>query len=37
MGLFSKGGSEKAVVHIEGMSCGHCVMRVEKALPRWPG
>jgi copper ion binding protein len=37
MGLFGKGGSEKAVVHIEGMSCGHCVMRVEKGVGAMPG
>ena len=37
MGLFSKGGGEKAVVHIEGMSCGHCVMRVEKGVAAMPG
>ncbi len=37
MGLFGKGGSEKAVVHIEGMSCGHCVMRVEKGVAALPG
>jgi len=35
MGLFSKG--EKTVVHIEGMSCGHCVMRVEKGIAALPG
>ena len=37
MGLFGKGGGEKAVVHIEGMSCGHCVMRVEKGVAAMPG
>ncbi len=37
MGLFSKGNGEKAVVHIEGMSCGHCVMRVEKGVAALPG
>ena len=37
MGLFNKGGGEKAVVHIEGMSCGHCVMRVEKGVAAMPG
>jgi len=37
MGLFSKGAGEMAVVHIEGMSCGHCVMRVEKGLAAMPG
>jgi len=37
MGLFSKGGGETAVVHIEGMSCGHCVMRVEKGVGAMPG
>ena len=37
MGLFGKGGGEKAVVHIEGMSCGHCVMRVEKGIAAMPG
>lgn len=36
MGLFGKGG-EKAVVHIEGMSCGHCVMRVEKGISGMAG
>jgi copper ion binding protein len=37
MGLFGKGDGEKAVVHIEGMSCGHCVMRVEKGIAGMPG
>jgi len=37
MGLFDKSGGEKAVVHIEGMSCGHCVMRVEKSIAAMPG
>lgn len=37
MGLFSKSGGDKAVVHIEGMSCGHCVMRVEKGVSGMPG
>jgi len=37
MGLFSKDNGEKAVVHIEGMSCGHCVMRVEKGVAAMPG
>lgn len=37
MGLFSKGNESKAVVHIEGMSCGHCVMRVEKGVSGMPG
>jgi copper chaperone len=32
MGLFGKGSEGKAVVAIEGMSCGHCVMRVEKGI-----
>lgn len=36
MGLFG-GSGEKAVVHIEGMSCGHCVMRVEKGVAAMPG
>lgn len=36
MGLFSKSG-EKTVVQIEGMSCGHCVMRVEKGVKAMPG
>lgn len=27
----------KKTLHIEGMSCGHCVMRVEKALSKVPG
>jgi copper ion binding protein len=35
MGLFSKG--EKVVVHIEGMTCGHCSMRVEKGVGAMPG
>ena len=37
MGLFSKGNEEKTVVAIEGMSCGHCVMRVEKGVGALPG
>ena len=37
MGLFGKGSEEKAVVAIEGMSCGHCVMRVEKGVSGMPG
>jgi copper chaperone len=32
MGLFGKGNEETALVKIEGMSCGHCVMRVEKGV-----
>lgn len=27
----------KKIVTIEGMSCGHCVMRVRKALEETPG
>lgn len=27
----------KKVLKVEGMSCGHCVMRVEKALGKVPG
>jgi len=37
MGLFGKGGGAKAVVRIGGMSCGHCVMRVEKGVAGMPG
>jgi copper ion binding protein len=37
MALFGKGGEEKAVVAIEGMSCGHCVMRIEKGVAAMPG
>ena len=37
MGLFGKGNEEKAVIAIEGMSCGHCVMRVEKGVAALPG
>ena len=37
MGLFGKGSEGKAVVAIEGMSCGHCVMRVEKGVAALPG
>jgi copper ion binding protein len=37
MGLFGKSTGEKAVLHIEGMSCGHCVMRVEKGVSGMPG
>jgi copper ion binding protein len=37
MGLFGKGNEGKAVVHIEGMSCGHCVMRIEKGVAAMPG
>lgn len=37
MGLFGKDHGELAVVHIEGMSCGHCVMRVEKGVAAMPG
>lgn len=36
MGLLGSSGS-KAVVHIGGMSCGHCVMRVEKGVAALPG
>ncbi|HEY6000415.1 MAG TPA: copper ion binding protein [bacterium] len=32
MGLFDKKDETTAVVKIEGMSCGHCVMRVEKGV-----
>lgn len=32
MGLFGKGSEETATLKIEGMSCGHCVMRVEKGV-----
>lgn len=28
---------EKAVLHIEGMSCGHCLNAVTKALSGLPG
>ena len=28
---------EKAVLHIEGMSCGHCLNAVNKALSGLPG
>ena len=31
MGLFKAKG-ERAHLKVEGMTCGHCVMRVEKAL-----
>lgn len=27
----------KKTLQVEGMSCGHCVMRVEKALSKVPG
>lgn len=37
MEQLSKDSSEKAVVHIEGMSCGHCVMRVEKGVAAMAG
>ena len=37
MGLFGKGSEGKAVVAIEGMSCGHCVMRVEKGVASMTG
>ncbi len=37
MGMFGKSSENKAVVHIEGMSCGHCVMRVEKGVAGMPG
>lgn len=36
MGLFDS-KAETAVVKIEGMSCGHCVMRVEKSVGAMPG
>jgi copper chaperone len=33
MGLFgSKQNESTALIKIEGMSCGHCVMRVEKGV-----
>ena len=32
MGLFDKKDETTALVKIEGMSCGHCVMRVEKGV-----
>ena len=32
MGFFSRDKGEEAVVAIEGMSCMHCVGKVEKAL-----
>jgi len=28
---------QTAVISIEGMSCGHCVMRVEKGVSAMPG
>ena len=37
MGLFSKSSDGKATIGIEGMSCGHCVMRVEKGVGAMPG
>jgi copper chaperone len=37
MGLFGKGNETTALVKIEGMSCGHCVMRVEKGVGGMPG
>ena len=37
MGLFGKGSEGKAVVAIEGMTCGHCVMRVEKGVASMTG
>jgi copper ion binding protein len=37
MGLFGKGSEETATLKIEGMSCGHCVMRVEKGVGAMPG
>ena len=35
--MFGKSGEEKAVIAIDGMSCGHCVMRVEKGIAALPG
>ncbi len=29
--------SDKVVIKVEGMSCQHCVMRVQKALQAVPG
>lgn len=37
MGLFGKGKEDTATLGIEGMSCGHCVMRVEKGVGAMPG
>ena len=37
MGFFGKGSEGTAKIGIEGMSCGHCVMRVEKGVGAMPG
>lgn len=37
MGLSGKGNDETQTIRIEGMSCGHCVMRIEKGVSAMPG
>jgi copper chaperone len=37
MGLFGKGNETTALVKIEGMTCNHCVMRVEKGVTALAG
>ncbi len=37
MGLFGKPKGEELVLKVEGMTCGHCVMHVEKALGELKG
>ena len=37
MALIGKESGSTAVIAIEGMSCGHCVMRVEKGVGAMPG
>jgi len=35
--LFGKGKGEEIVLHVEGMSCMHCVGKVEKGLKELDG
>ena len=37
MGLFSKNKGEEAVISVDGMSCQHCVGKVEKGLGELEG
>jgi len=37
MGLFGKPKGEELTLGVEGMTCGHCVMHVQKALEALKG
>jgi copper chaperone len=37
MGLFGKPKGDELVLKVEGMTCGHCLMHVEKALSALKG